>query len=100
MSIEHFEEVKKEYLLDIKLIISMDEIPEDLVINLDQTGIHYIPVSDWTMAEGGSKRVKIAGKDDKRQVTAVFASSMSGEFLSPQLFIREKLHVASHIMIF
>ena len=47
MSIEHFEEVKKEeYLLDIKLIISMDEIPEDLVINLDQTGIHYIPVSD------------------------------------------------------
>ena len=44
--------------------------------------------------------VKIAGKDDKRQVTAVFASSMSGEFLSPQLFIREKLHVASHIMIF
>ena len=59
MSIEHFEEVKKEYLLDIKLIISMDEIPEDLVINLDQTGIHYIPVSDWTIAEEGSKRVEI-----------------------------------------
>ena len=58
MSIEHFEEVKKEYLLDIKLIISMDEIP-DLVINLDQTGIHYIPVSDWTIAEEGSKRVEI-----------------------------------------
>ena len=53
MSIEYFEEVKKEYLLDIKLVISMDEIPEDLVINLDQTGIHYIPVSDWAMAEEG-----------------------------------------------
>ena len=42
ISIEHFEEVKKEYLLDIKLVISMDEIPGDLVINFDQTGIHYI----------------------------------------------------------
>ena len=27
MPIEHFEEAKKEYLLDIKLVISMDEIP-------------------------------------------------------------------------
>ena len=43
----------------------MDEIPEDLIINFDQTGIHYIPVSDWTMAEEGSKRVEIVGKGDK-----------------------------------
>ena len=28
MVVEHFEEVKKEYLLDIKLVISMDEIPD------------------------------------------------------------------------
>ena len=90
ISIEHFEEVKKEYLLDIKLIISMDEIPGDLVINFDQTGIHYIPVSDWTMAEEGSKRVEITGKDDKRQLTAVFAGAMSGEFLPPQLIYQGK----------
>ena len=83
ISIEHFEEVKKEYLLDIKLVISMDEIPGDLVINFDQTEIHYIPVSDWTMAEEGSKRVEITGKDDKCQLTAVFAGTMSGEFLPP-----------------
>ena len=37
MSIVHFEkfEVKKEHFLYIKLIISMDEIPEDLVINFN-----------------------------------------------------------------
>ena len=37
------------------------------------------------MAEEGSKRVDVAGKDDKCQVTAVFAYSMSGDFLPIQL---------------
>ena len=87
ISIEHFEEVKKEFLLDIKLVISMDEIPGDLLI---KTGIHYIPVSDWTMVEEGSKRVEITGKDDKQQLTAVFAGTMSGEFLPPQLIYQGK----------
>ena len=66
----------------MELVISMDEIPDDLVINFDQTGIHYIPVSDWMMAEEGAKRTEIAGKDDKRQITAVFAGSMAMSFTS------------------
>ena len=56
-SVEHFEEVKRKYLQDMELVIAMDEIPDDLVVNFDQTGVHYIPVSDWTMAEEGAKRV-------------------------------------------
>ena len=40
----------------------------DLAINWDQTGMHYIPVSSWTMAKEG---VEICGIDDKRQITAV-----------------------------
>ena len=27
----------------------MEEIPDELVINWDQTGIKYVPVSQWTM---------------------------------------------------
>ena len=46
---------------------------------LDPSLLRYT-ISDWTMAEEGSKRVEIAGKDDKRQLTAVFAGSMNGEF--------------------
>ena len=41
ISIEIFEVVKKEFFLEVK---SFDEIPPPL-INWDQTGIHYIPVS-------------------------------------------------------
>ena len=37
------------------------------------------------MESEGSRRVEIAGKDDKRQITTVFAGSMIGDFLPPQL---------------
>ena len=84
------EEVKRKYLQDMKLVIAMDEIPDDLVVNFDQTGIHYIPMSDWTMVEEGAKQIEIAGKDDKRQITVVFAGSMGGEFLPPQLVYKGK----------
>ena len=46
----------------------MDEIPPELVINFDQTGIRYVPATLWTMEKEGAKRVEIIGKDDKRQV--------------------------------
>ena len=100
ISVEDFEEIKKDYLLDIEVVVAMDEIPMELIINFDQTGKHYVPVSDWTMAEEGAKRVELVGKDDKRQMTAVFAGSMSGQFLPPQLIYQGKQHDAFHITIF
>jgi len=60
----------------------MDEIPHQLIINWDHTGINYVPVSSWTMETPGMKQVEI-GKDDKRQLTAVLGCSMSGDFFHP-----------------
>ena len=62
----------------------MDEIPAELVINLDQTGLNIVPVSDWTMEVEGSKRVEVAGKDDKKQITAVLGGSCVGDFYLPR----------------
>ena len=45
--------------------MEMEEIPRQLLINWDHTGIQYVPVSAWTMAKEGSKRVEIAGINDK-----------------------------------
>jgi len=56
----------------------MDEIPEDLIIDFDQTGLNYMPVKSWTMEEAGARRVEVVAKDNKRQLTAVFAGSLSG----------------------
>ena len=90
ISIENFEAVKEEFLLEIKNVVSFDEIPPPLIINWDQTGINYIPVSSWTMEKEGTKRIELAGKEDKRQLTAVLADSMSGDFLPPQIIYQGK----------
>ena len=85
VSVENFEVLKAQYLFDIKVIIEMEEIPYKLVINWDQTAIHYVPVGSWTMEKEGTQRVEIVGKDDKCQITAVLAGSLTGDFLPPQL---------------
>ena len=47
--VENFEEIKEDFLLDVRNIVLMDEIPGELIINWDQTGVNYIPVASWTM---------------------------------------------------
>ena len=88
VTVQNFEEIKAQFLLDIKVIVEMEEIPFNLIINWDQTGIHYVPVGSWTMEKEGSKRVQIVAVDDKRQITAVFAASLTGDFLPPQLIYK------------
>jgi len=90
VDIERFKQLKDEFLLEIKVIVNMDEIPPDLIINFDQTALNYVPVSHWTMDQEGAKRVEVVAKDDKRQITAVFAGSSSGHFLPPQLIYEGK----------
>ena len=55
-----------ENLTDIETISKFLNIPKDLVINRDQTAVMYVPVSNWTQKVKGTKRVPIAGIDDKR----------------------------------
>ena len=73
ISAANFAQLKAQFLFDVQIIREMEEIPEDLIVNWDQTSIHYVPVLNWTMQQEGFKRVEIAGLDDKRQITAVFA---------------------------
>ena len=59
VSLPDFERFKAQFVFDVKAVIEMEEIPSELVINWDQTGIHYVLVSSWTMAKEGSKPVEI-----------------------------------------
>ena len=68
----------------------MDEIPGELIINWDQTGINYIPVSSWTMQSEGAKKVEIIAKDDKCQITIVLAGSLKGDVLPLQVIYQGK----------
>ena len=92
VSASNFEELKVQFLLDVKVSIEMDDIPHALVVNLDQTGIHYVPAGYWIMEKEGSKRVDIVGADDKRQITCVLAGILTGNFLPPQLIYLGTTH--------
>lgn len=90
IDVERFKEIKEVFLLDVKNVITMDEIPVELIINFDQTALNYVPATSWTMEKEGTKRVEVVAKDDKWQITAVFGGSMSGDFLPPQLIYEGK----------
>ena len=46
--INNFDEVKTKYLTDIKTLVNKHNIPPELIINWEHTGIHLVPVSKWT----------------------------------------------------
>ena len=62
----------------------------ELIVDWDNTGLQYVPVSSWTMEKQGSRQGAIAGNDDKRQVSVVLACSMAGTFLPPQVIYKGK----------
>ena len=89
--VSNFEEMKSQYLMDVKAFVTVEEIPDDMVLHWDETAIKYILLSNWTMDKEGSKQVEVVSIDDKRQITAVcqitatFAVSFSEHFLPVQM---------------
>jgi hypothetical protein len=61
------------------------QVHPSLVVGMDQTGLNLVPASDWTYDEKGTTSVSSIGAEDKRQITACMASSLSGELLPLQL---------------
>ena len=68
----------------------MEDIPPDMVLNWDQTGITIILSRSWTMEKKGSCRVELKGIDDKRQITAVLCGNLAGVLLPPQIIYKGK----------
>ena len=82
--------LKKSFLTDVFTTVTMEDVPPELILNWDQTGIKLVPSSSWTMALRGSGRVEMTGDTDKRQITAVFCGSLVGDFLPVQLIYKGK----------
>lgn len=69
----------------------MEDIPGELVINWDQTGIELVP----STMEKRERRVEKGRVNDKRQITAIFCGNAEGIFYQFSLFTLEKHHVAT-----
>ena len=72
-NVANFDDLKSQYLMDLKAIGPIKVLPDGMIVNWDQTAIKHVPSSNWTMAAEGSKRVEIVSIDDKHQITATFA---------------------------
>lgn len=84
-TVEDFDRLKEEFLNDVVATVEIEEIPPELILNWDQTGIRIVPSNTWTMDQQGVNRVEIGGSGDKRLITAVFCGSLIGDFLPVQV---------------
>ena len=76
-------------LCTISTAILEHDIPAPLV-NLYLTPLSFISQGKYTFSFKGAKNVPIKGVDDKRQIIATFAVSLTGTFLQIQLIFRVK----------
>ena len=51
VDVKNFDELKGNFLGDIKNAMLVDKMPPELIINFDQTEISYVLVSSGTMEE-------------------------------------------------
>ena len=86
----NLDELRTTFLEQIQINVDSEEIPPQLVLNWDHTALSYVPASKWTMEKKGTKKIEIGGLNDKRQITGLFAATMSGDFLPIQLVYQGK----------
>ena len=76
------------FLADIQAELVMNDIPNEIIFNWDQTALQFVPTGQWTMHHAGEKVIPIVNSDDKRQVTAVIAATLTAELLLPQIIFK------------
>ena len=60
--------------------VKKHKIPEELILNYDQTPLSYVCTSNTTLEVRGSKSVPIVGKGKQTQITGTFTVSADGDF--------------------
>ena len=78
VSLPNFKVIQEVFLADLAAEVLMNDIPDELIINWDQTGLPLVPTGQWTMHHAGDKVIPIAHADDKRQITGVLAATLAG----------------------
>jgi len=74
--------------------VKVADIPADLVLNGDQTGVSVLPVAKQTWEETGAKQVAVLAKEEKRQFTCMVTSAASGAMLPIQSIWQGKTNVS------
>ncbi|KAJ7819860.1 hypothetical protein B0H14DRAFT_3736749 [Mycena olivaceomarginata] len=81
---KNWEDVCERAALRRAYVIKREDIPAELIVNSDQTGVVYNPSAKLTWAPRGSPQVAVIGADEKRAFTTLLAISLSGKLLPGQ----------------
>ena len=84
------EKEKFTFQRNIMTLVKKHKIPEELILNYDQTPLSYVCISNTTLEVRGSKSVPIVGKGKQKQITDTFTVSADGDFLPMQLYYEGK----------
>ena len=61
LSNEQFEHRRQKFLLEISGMVKAHDIPDELVLNWDQTGFNLVPSGNWTLEKKGKTRIEVVG---------------------------------------
>ena len=83
-------EVRSQFLHDISQEVLEYGIPDELIININQTPSKFVPTENITMNSKGEKHVSRTSGNDKRYITATLCESLDGTMLPFQLIYKGK----------
>ena len=68
---KYTEEMKANFMQDVVSTIVVEDIPPELIVNWDETGIKMVPCTQWTMEKQGTRIVELTGMKDKCQMAPI-----------------------------
>ena len=98
-------EIRFTFCCSIKEVVSAYDVPDDLIINIDQTPLPFVLISKYTMDKTNEKFVPTSDSADYCQITGTFSVTVPGKFLPIQLIYQGKkfpeefhvTHTANHL---
>ena len=78
-------EVRSQFLHEITNKVLQHNIPDELIINIDQRTSKFVATDNITIAANGEKHILRAGTNDKRAITVAICESLNGCILPFQL---------------
>ena len=78
-------EVRSQFLHEITYKVLQHNIPDELIINVDQTASKIVATDGIAMASKGEKQISLAGTTDKRAITVTLCESLDDCMLPLQL---------------
>ena len=84
-------ELRSQFLNEITNKVLKHNIPDELIINVDQTPSKFVAMDNGTMAAKGKKHVYRAGATEKRAITVTHSESVDGHILPFQCIYTGKM---------